>query len=368
MRVSGEREVSTRLIVHVGAEGDARLAAYRGDVPAGDVNDPEAAVTSFDQTTRGTHGGAWAEAEAKLSRRVAATLGLRADAHSASGAALDPRANLFVALSEGTRLRFAAGLYSQAPDLATVALARGSADPGELASGADLGIQRATHLIAGITHERGPLTLRAEAYDKRYRDLVVQRSGTVYGNVGAGHARGLDLFARWGSVGGSPVSGWISYSLLDARRTLVQRDGLEARLASGRPGFGVAHSFNAVAKTGLWRGLSVSGRFRAALGRPVTPVVGAVRAPEGRLLLPHRRRARQRNAARLPAPRPRGELHASAWARRARSSSSARSTTRLTAPTPAASPTPPTTPRARPRPRRTAARCTSGATLLLSPR
>ncbi|MEL6614913.1 MAG: TonB-dependent receptor [Bacteroidota bacterium] len=279
LRTTAERMVSDRLVLHLGAEGDARRAAYRGEIPQGEVNDPDAVVTVFDEEERGTHGGAWAEAEAKLSRRVAATVGLRADVHSASGVNVDPRANVFVALAEGTRLRLAGGFYSQAPDLGTVSLAAATDGP-------SLGAQRATHLIAGVLHERGRLTLRAEAYDKRYRDLVIEGGGTVYGNVGTGHARGLDLFARWGSIDGSRLSGWVSYSLLDARRTLIRRDGLGAELARGRPAFGVAHSFNAVGKARLWRGLSLSGRFRAALGRPVTPVVGAVAAPEGDFFYP----------------------------------------------------------------------------------
>ena len=276
LRATAEREVTPRLIVHLGAEGAALSTRYRGEIPQGDVSDPEAAVTVFDERERGRHGGAWAEAEAKLSRTVAATVGLRADAHAATPATVDPRANVFVQVARGTRLRLAAGRYSQAPDLATVA-----------ASGeTTLGTPRATHLVAGVLHERGALTLRAEAYSKRYRDLVVERSGTVYGTLGTGHARGLDLFARWGAVESAPVSGWVSYSLLDARRTAVRRDGLGAELASGRPSFGVAHSFNVVGKARVARGLSASGRFRAALGRPVTPVVGAVRAPEGDFFYP----------------------------------------------------------------------------------
>ncbi|WP_420454099.1 TonB-dependent receptor [Rubrivirga sp.] len=280
LRATAEREVSRRLVVHLGAEADARRSAIEGAFTAGDVSDPDAATVAFDEVTRGARGGAWAEAEAQLSRRVAATAGVRADAHSALDAVvLDPRLSLFVALDDATRLRFATGLYSQAPDLETISLAT-------VSDVSDLRVQRATHWIAGVLHERGPLTVRAEAYAKDYRRLAVERSGTVYGSVGTGWARGLDLFARWGSVGASRLSGWASYSLLDARRTQVRRDGTSATLAQGPPPFGVRHSLNVVGKARLAGGLSVSGRFRAGAGRPVTPVVGAVPAAEGAFFYP----------------------------------------------------------------------------------
>ena len=284
LRTTAQREVSERLVLHLGAEVDRQRTAYRGEIPQGDISDPDASTTLFDHQETGTRGGAWAEAEAQLSRRLAVTAGLRTDAHTALGSAsLDPRANAFLALSEHTRVRLAAGLYSQAPRLETLAMAEG----GGLAEGAaPLGTQRATHLIAGVVHERGPLTLRAEAYAKDYRRLVVERSGSVYGTVGQGHARGLDLFARWSNVQSSRLSGWVSYSLLNAERTQVRREGTDAELADGPPPFGVAHSFNAVGKARLAGGLSVSSRFRAALGRPVTPVIGAVRADEGDFFYP----------------------------------------------------------------------------------
>ncbi|MEM1055868.1 MAG: TonB-dependent receptor [Bacteroidota bacterium] len=280
LRTTAERPVSERLRVHLGAEADRSRAAYRGEIPQGEVNDPDAVVTVFDESETGTTGGVWAEAEAKLSRRIVVTGGLRADAYSSLGtASVDPRLNVFVALSEATRLRFATGLYSQAPDLGTVSLAAATEAP-------DLGVQRAAHVIAGVLHERGPLTLRAEAYAKNYRDLVVESGGTVFGTLGTGYARGLDLFARWGSVDASRFSGWVSYSLLDARRTQARRDGGSPVLDDGPPPFGVRHSFNAVGKARLLGGLSLSGRFRTALGRPVTPVVGAVRAETGDFFYP----------------------------------------------------------------------------------
>ncbi|MEO0557692.1 MAG: TonB-dependent receptor [Bacteroidota bacterium] len=281
LRATAERSLSDRLLIHTGVDLDRRRASYRGEVPGGDVVDPDATTTVFDQTTRGTHAGAWAEIETQPARRVVAIVGLRGDAHSATGAALDPRASLLYALNDATQLRLAAGRYSQSPSLGTVAL-----DDAQAPDGPGLGLQHATHLIAGVLHQGQGLTLRAEAYAKTYRQLVVQRSGDLFGTTGTGWARGLDLFARVGAIDTDRVSGWVSYSFLDARRTRVQRNGLASRLAEGRPSFGVAHSLNVVGKARPTPRLTTSARFRVAAGRPVTPVVGAIAAPEGDFFYP----------------------------------------------------------------------------------
>ena len=278
LRVEAERAVSDLLVVSTGLDADRRAAAYRGEVPAGDVSDPGAAVTVFDQAVHGTHVGGWVEVEAQPGRRLVAVGGLRGDAHRATGSTLEPRASLLYAVDGATQLRLAVGRYGQSPDLGTVALADG-------ASGPELGIQHATHLVAGVLYD-GAVTLRAEAYAKTYRGLVVERGGVIYGDDGRGWARGLDLFARAGAVETDRFSGWASYSFLDARRALAARDGLGARVEEGRPAFGVAHSLNLVGKARATPRLTGSARFRVGAGRPATPVVSAVEAPEGGFFYP----------------------------------------------------------------------------------
>ncbi|MEM1117798.1 MAG: TonB-dependent receptor [Bacteroidota bacterium] len=282
LRTTAERTVAHRTLLHLGAEAERREASYRGEVPAGDVADPEAAVTTFAETTRGARLGAWAEVETQATRRLVVIAGLRADHHDALGATvLDPRVSALIALDDETRLRVAAGRYSQAPDLGTVSL-----DQATNPDGPGLDVQRATHLIAGVLHEGGRVTLRAEAYAKTYRDLVVTRSGDVFGSVGEGHARGVDLFARLGAIETDRWSGWVSYSYLDASRTGVRRDGLDARLGEGTPTFAVRHSLNAVGKWRATSRLTTAARFRLGGGRSVTPIEGAVPAPEGDFFYP----------------------------------------------------------------------------------
>lgn len=291
VRAWAEHEASDRLRLHVGAEGSLRRARERAAIPPGDLFDPSAVPVEIDQTVRGRHVGGWAEAEAQLSRRVVVVGGLRGDAHSAlAGATLDPRASVLVALDADTQLRLAGGRYSQAPALSTVARWRADGDAPREATRDALRAQRADHLVAGVLRRRGRLTLRAEAYAKRYRALAVERSGVVYGSVGTGWARGLDLFARWGDVASDRVSGWTSVSWLDARRTGVRRDASPdgtptTRLDTGRPSFGVALSADAVGKVRVGR-VTAALRGRLAAGRPVTAVERAVPSADGDFFVP----------------------------------------------------------------------------------
>ena len=264
-RVEAQRAVGGRLRWSVGAEGRRLDSRFEGTVSPDGVFSPDARTTSFDYRSLAGRGGAWAEAEAQLGRRVVARAGLRADGATDLGAvSLDPRVNVTVAASGATQLRLAAGLYSQAPSPETVSVAGGS-----------LGVSRATHVVAGVLHEAGGWTLRAEAYRKDYRDLVVERDGDVWSADGRGRAHGLDVFARLGASADRRVDGWVAYSLLSSERTAARRDGQDVVLDRGPAPFDIRHALNVVGKARLWRTLAGGARARVSSGRPVTPVVGA---------------------------------------------------------------------------------------------
>jgi hypothetical protein len=275
LRLDAEREAGDRVRFLTGFEAERLRTTYRGTIPLGDVYDPAVETFTLDESLGAAHGAAWGEVEAQVGRRLVLTAGLRADGHTlARQVALDPRLSAQVALATGTRLRLAWGLYSQFPDLATYAV-----DQSE--DGRPLSTQRAQHLVVGLLHERGPLTLRTEAYVKTYRDLAVDTGGEVWRNAGRGVARGLDLFARYGAVGEGRFSGWVSYTLLHARRTQTRHLGAETVLEEGPPPFGTTHTLTVVGKAALWHRLSGAVRFRLAGGRPYTPVVDAAPSGEG---------------------------------------------------------------------------------------
>ena len=267
-RVEAQRAVGERVRWIVGAEGRRLGSRFEGEVSPEGVLDPEAQTFAFDYRSRAGRGGAWAEVEAQVGRRLVARAGLRADGATDVGAvAVDPRLNLTVAVSSATQLRLAAGLYSQAPDPETVSVAEG-----------DLGVGRASHVVAGVLHEAGGWTLRTEAYRKDYRGLVVERDGDVWSGGGAGRAHGIDVFARLGASAGRRWDGWAAYSLLSSERTQARRDGEAVVLDRGPAPFDIRHALNVVGKARLWRTLAGGARLRVSSGRPVTPVVGAVAA------------------------------------------------------------------------------------------
>ena len=278
-RVEVQRAVGDRVRWSLGAEGRRLDARFEGAFSPDGVFAPGADVVAFDYRSVAGRGGAWAEGEAQLGRRLVVRAGLRADgATDLDAVSADPRLNLAYAVSGATQLRLAAGLYSQAPDPETVSVAEGSpvAD--------DLGPSRASHLVAGVLHEVGGWTLRAEAYRKDYRRLVVERDGDVWSAGGAGRARGLDVFARVAPSAARRWDGWAAYSLLSSERTQARRDGGAVVLDRGPAPFDIRHALNVVGKARLWRTLAGGARLRASSGRPVTPVVGAV--ADGPFVLP----------------------------------------------------------------------------------
>ena len=281
LRVEGEREAGERLRLTVGAEGEHLRSSAVGTVPLGDPYAPAVASAEVDVAVAAARVGAWAEVEAQPTRRLVVTAGLRADGHTAARqVGADPRLSAQLALNAHTRLRVTWGLYGQFPSLNLYARNRAGLGDDRLRQ------QRAQHLVAGVLHERGALTLRAEGYVKPYHDLAIETGPGPYETAGRGLARGLDLFARLGEVGRRRVSGWASYSLIDSRRTQLRRLGTDTALEEGPAPFGVAHTATLVAKVMAWRTLALGGRLRAASGRPVTPVVAAVPSGEDGAYLP----------------------------------------------------------------------------------
>ncbi len=102
--------------------------------------------------------------------------------------------------------------------------------------------------------------------------------------MGDGVASGIDFFLKYGGFLRTPVSGWISYSYLNARR-LQARDLVQTIVYEEAPSsFDITHNLTVVGKIQLIQLLSLGLTFRYATGVPVTPVVGAIRARWSRLL------------------------------------------------------------------------------------
>lgn len=176
-----------------------------------------------------------------------------------------PRMSLAVKAGLHSTVSLAGGIYYQNPD--------GS----YLLAGYRPEQQRAVHAIANYLWQHNSRTLRLEAYNKQYGDLVRERvnnTGTSYDpnsfrtpygavdNSGNGYARGAELFWRDRKTVKN-LDYWVSYSYIDTRR-LYQLFPTEAT-----PEFIADHNASLVSKYWIekWQ-LSLNGTYSYATGRP----------------------------------------------------------------------------------------------------
>ena len=259
--------------LRAGAIAQRRAYHFLGTFPVQpDVITPGAPTNTFDETVVARRVGGYLDADVPLTSRLTATVGARADHHDRAGTVVDPRAALSVQLSESTALRAAWGIYHQFPEPATI---------GEHTGPNPLGAQQAQHVVAGLRHERGPWLARLDGYWKPYQDLVVRTGDATYANAGSGHARGLDAFVRYGAFLETPVSGWISYSLLDTERTQPRDRGPRVHLEDGPAPFDLTHQLSVVGKAEVLPQIYLGGAYRLTSGRPFTPVQGTTSAASG---------------------------------------------------------------------------------------
>ena len=85
----------------------------------------------------------------------------------------------------------------------------------------DLFQQQAAHYILNYQFSKASTTLRAEAYFKKYRDLLTYTGDEItydsnFGNNGSGYAKGIDIFWRDGHL--KNLDYWVSYSFIDSKR------------------------------------------------------------------------------------------------------------------------------------------------------
>lgn len=207
-------------------------------------------------------GGAYLETEyARGASNL--VLGLRADRLPGEHrTTLDPRAALAVRAGAWTA-RLSGGVFHQAGYRATPAIPD---------AGTPSGVARmATHLVASVEREGTSSILRAEAYTKRYDDYVGNGPGP---QTESGTARGIDLVLR--TTTENRLSGWLSYSLMDATVRLVNEETVRSPLD-------VTHTATASATVRLGPDWSIGSTARYGTGAPITPVIGGEER-DGRLV------------------------------------------------------------------------------------
>jgi hypothetical protein len=248
-----------RALLTMGAEIERLDARFEGSFPTDPARRGEGApVERLDMRATSDRVGAFVESEWSLTSRLLLTTGLRTDRSDLSGQRTwDPRISMVLALPSGISLLVGGGAYHQVPDPLLYARSASVLDP-----------MRAVQLVVGAQAGSPDVRLaRVEVYRKDYHDLAqLDRNDRPVGG-GEGSSHGLDVFLKgpgpWGT------SGWISYSLVDAKRT----DPDTGELA--RAPFDVTHGLTVIARKELGPGLYVRAGWRYSTGRPFTDVIGA---------------------------------------------------------------------------------------------
>ncbi|MFD0860838.1 carboxypeptidase-like regulatory domain-containing protein [Sungkyunkwania multivorans] len=133
----------------------------------------------------------------------------------------------------------------------------------------DLHAERATHYLLNYQYSKGGQIFRAEAYHKRYRNLIkydtmLPQFDSDFNNEGFGDASGLDLFWR-DNRSIKNLDYWLSYSYLDTKRN-YQNFPVEAA-----PSFTNKHNISLVGKYWIdsWKS-QIGASYIFATGRPYT--------------------------------------------------------------------------------------------------
>lgn len=213
---------------------------------------PEDVSSAFDDAA--TNAAAYASYELGIGR-FTLTPGVR---YSYSGFSahhnVAPRLQLGYSLTPRTTLNAAVGQYHQKP------LNRSVASAPENMSLRD---ETATHVIAGMTHQlREDLSVTVDGYYKQFDDLVTPSAidTDVMSNEGDGWSSGIDVLLQKHFT--DRIHGHASYSFAVSERN--DQNGLGPYTAP----YNQPHTFTIIAGYEVTDALSVSGKWKYAVGRP----------------------------------------------------------------------------------------------------
>jgi hypothetical protein len=167
-RLEAARPGGAHVDWRLGANGTMTQATIAGNVPmAGGDLGGISGVSPFDVNVRDWYAGTYLEGTTTVGI-VSTTAGARVDRFGlADATTVDPRLNVRVALGRSRAMRYATGIYHQAPAASYYDQVRGAIR---------LAPMRAIHHVLGYeagTEAEG-LYLRAEGYVKQYRDLALE--------------------------------------------------------------------------------------------------------------------------------------------------------------------------------------------------
>jgi vitamin B12 transporter len=259
----------------LGANGTVTRTVVRGVAPlrGGDLGGVFGNST-FGARVHDWFGGLYAEGLMTTSS-LAVTPGVRIDRFGHAGqVTVDPRVDVRLDLPTRGAVRLATGIYRQTP----------AASYFDGTRGADrLPPMRAVHYVVGYESGRQDegAFVRAEAYLKSYDLLPLEDAAAGYVASGHGSARGVDVFSQW-LTSSLELRGSASWSHARRRWTPAdQQARYELPDGTWAPDFDIPWTLQLIANVPLRRQRTLGLSWRAAAGRPHTPVVGAT-AVDGR--------------------------------------------------------------------------------------
>jgi len=196
------------------------------------------------------------EANFFFNKKLAAQLGIRGT-HNAllEYTKIAPRASLAYKIASKSQVSLAYGDFYQSPS------------QNVLKYNSTLVPEKSSHYILNYLYQNKGKTIRAEAYYKRYDDLIkydteIPESISNYSNNGNGYASGLDLFWR-DNTSIKSFEYWLSYSYLNTQRDYKNFP------ESATPNFAAKHHLSLVGKYWInnWKSL-ISTTYNFASGRP----------------------------------------------------------------------------------------------------
>lgn len=179
-------------------------------------------ITQFDEDYNGLGGSfnygfnnnifaSFAETDIFFSKRVASKIGVRAEySELLQEFTISPRVSLAYKTGDHSQMSLAYGQFYQNPK------------DTYLKFNTNFKAENTSHLIANFQYVKDKQIFRAEAYYKKYNDLVkldtdISLPTSNFSNDGSGFAQGLDVFWR-DNKSFKNTDYWVSYSYLDTER------------------------------------------------------------------------------------------------------------------------------------------------------
>lgn len=218
-----EGSLSEKIELKTGVEVIARSYDQNFNVAEGDDYG-----RNFDETVS----AGFIETDMFASNNFVTRAGARIEYNDLTGrAAVDPRLSLAYKTGDNSQVSLAYGKFRQSPNDLWLRVNK------------QLKSEKADHYILNYQHISDDRTFRAEAYYKRYDNLVkfVNGDATNLGNKGNGFAKGFELFWRDNKTVKN-VDYWVSYSFLDSERDYLQYP------SAATPSFASRHNFSFVYK------------------------------------------------------------------------------------------------------------------------